>query len=164
MNYKYKHTEQDIISYLERENVGTLATTDKDINCIRLRVMYYGVDEKFNFYLMSTKSSPKIEQILNSPIVSFLVLGLEEPYDNSWEVEVDGKSFILKNKEEIKYALKKLKDRNPFADVSLESNIINQFELIKIVPKIIRFRIYGEALSGEPPTVLEFKIKDGKRE
>lgn len=152
-----KHTAKEILSHLERMTVGVLGTLDKNSNYIRQRVMYYGIDDKFTCYLMSTKDSPKIEQILTSVNVSFLVFGLEDPYDKSWEVEIDGSAEIIKKKEKINYALKKLKDSNPFADVALEAGVTAQFELIKLLPEILRFRVYGEALTGIPPTILELK-------
>ena len=150
-----KHDSQEIFSHLEKKNVGILGTVDKDSKYVRLRVMYYGIDKNFNCYLMSTKGSPKIEQLLTSSSVSFLVFGLEDPYDSSWEVEIDGHAEILKQTKEVNYALEKLKGRNPFADVAIESGITGQFDLIKLNPKVVRFRVYGEALKGEPPTVLE---------
>jgi len=118
--------------------------------------MYYGADSKFNCYLMSTKGSPKIDQILTTSNVSFIVFGLEDPYDNSWEVEIDGKAELLRETEEVNGALEKLKGRNPFADVAIESGITRQFDFIKLIPNVVRFRLYKEALEGMPPTVLEF--------
>ncbi|MFQ5866934.1 MAG: pyridoxamine 5'-phosphate oxidase family protein [bacterium] len=151
-----QHNVQEILSHLEKKTVGILGTLDKETGNIRLRVMYYGVESKFNCYLMSTKGSPKIGQILTTFNVSFIVFGLEDPYDNSWEVEIDGKAELLKEKEEVNYALEKLKGRNPFADVAIESGITGQFDLIKLIPNVVRFRLYKEALEGMPPTVLEF--------
>ncbi|MFA5779335.1 MAG: pyridoxamine 5'-phosphate oxidase family protein [Elusimicrobiota bacterium] len=150
-----KQDVHEILPHLEKKNVGVLGTVDKDLKYVRLRVMYYGVDSKFNCYLMSTKGSPKVEQILSSLNVSFIVFGLENPYDNSWEIEIDGRAELLKSPSEINTALKKLEGRNPFADVSIESGITGQFDLIKLTPKVVRFRLYGEALKGTPPTVLE---------
>lgn len=145
----------EILSHLEKNTVGILGTLDKDSKYIRLRVMYYGVDSKFNCYLMSMKGSPKIEHLLSSPNLSFIVFGLEDPYDTSWEVEIDGNAEFLKSRDEINYALEKLKGRNPFADVAIESGITGQFDLIKLSPKIVRFRLYGEILLGTPPTLLK---------
>ncbi|MDD5686554.1 MAG: pyridoxamine 5'-phosphate oxidase family protein [Elusimicrobia bacterium] len=150
-----KHGVGEILFRLEKKTVGILGTLDKDSKYVRLRVMYYGVDSKFNCYLMSMKDSPKIEQILSSSNVSFLVFGLEDPYDNSWEVEIDGEAALLRQTEEINHAIERLKERNPFADVASESGITGQFDLIKLIPKIVRFRLYGEALKGISPTVLE---------
>lgn len=151
-----KRDAQDILFHLEKKNVGILGTVDKDLKYVRLRVMYYGVDGKFNCYLMSTKGSPKVEQIISSSNVSFIVFELESPYDNSWEIEIDGNAELLKAPAEINDALKMLEGRNPFADVSIESGITGQFDLIKLTPKIVRFRLYGEALKGMSPTILEF--------
>ena len=46
---------------------------------------------------------------------------------------------------------------NPFADVALESEEVDIFAFIRMAPSLIRFRVYGEALRGEEPTILEFK-------
>ena len=150
-----QHDIGEILSYLNRQTVGILGTLDNKSENIRLRVMYYRIDNKFNCYLMSMKGSPKISQILLSSSISFIIFGLEEPYDNSWEVEIDSSAQILNQSEEINYALEKLKERNPFADVAIESSITEQFNLIKLIPKIVRFRLYGEALTGVPPTILK---------
>ena len=152
---KSKHDAREILAHLEKETVGILGTLDQ-VKGIRLRVMYYGIDDKFNCYLMSTKGSPKTNQALSSPNISFIAFGLEDPYDNSWEIEIDGEAKLVKQKEEMNYALEKLKERNPFAEVAIESGITEQFDLIKIIPKVVRFRLYGEALKGISPTVLEF--------
>lgn len=151
-----KHETQEIISYLKNKNVSIIATKSNNSEYIRLRVMYYGVDNDFSCYLMSVKDDPKIDQIINSNILSLLVYSLEEPYDKSWEIEINGEAKLLKTPKEIEYALEKLKDRNPFADVALEAGITSQFALIKLTPKLLRFRIYGEALKGASPTILEF--------
>ena len=89
--------------------------------------------------------------------VSFIILTIEDPYENSWEIEIDGFAELLSDKKEIDFALEKLKGKNPFADVVLESGIIGQFDFVKITPDIVRFRKYGDALSGNPPTILEMK-------
>ena len=150
-----QHDVTEIIACLRKKTVGIIATLDKETNYIRLRVMYYGIDNEFNGYLMSTKGSAKIDQIMVFPVTSFLVFGLEEPYDQSWEVEVDGEARLLTQPEDIDYALKELRERNPFADVAIESGITGQFDFIKLIPRIIRFRFYGEALKGISPTVLK---------
>lgn len=150
------HDAEKILSYLKKETVGILGTLEKETGSIRLRVMYYGIDNEFNCYLMSTKESPKINQLLTTSNVSLIIYKLEDPYDNSWEIEIDGKAKLLEEQEEIDYALSKLKERNPFSDVAIESGITGQFDLIRLIPRVVRFRLYGEALKGILPTVLEF--------
>lgn len=150
-----KHDAKEILAHLNRNAVGVLGTLGEKSKDIRLRVMYYGVNDKFYCYLMSTKGSPKISQILESSNVSFIVFGLEDPYDNSWEVEIDGTAVLVTQLDELKYGLETLKGRNPFADVAIEAGVTGQFDLIKLTPKVVRFRLYGEGLTGVPPTVLE---------
>lgn len=149
------YKEKEIIARMRRETIGVLGTFDKNTQDIRMRVMYYSIDDKFNLYLMSTKGSPKIDQILVSPQISFMVFGVEDPYDDSWEVEINGDAQLLEDKDEIFSALNRLKDSNPFAEVAVESGITTQFDLIKLKPGLIRFRVYGEALQGAPPTVIQ---------
>ncbi len=150
------HENSRILSCLGRVNVGVLATLEKKLGTMRQRVMYYGFDENFSCYLLSAKGSPKTNHALASIDVSFMVFGLEDPYDKSWEVEIDGNSELLTKAVDISFALEKLKGRNPFADIAIESGISAQFDLIRINPTIVRFRVYGEILKGMPPTIVVF--------
>ena len=150
-----RHTMQEILACLKDKTTGVLATSDENSKNTRLRIMYYGVDDKFAVYLMSVKDAPKIANIVNSPQASFLVYGVEEPYENTWEIEINGYAELISGDAAVG-ALEKLKGRNPFADVALESGITNRFELIRLSPKNLRFSNYGEALTGIAPTVLNF--------
>jgi general stress protein 26 len=149
------HDKAFILERLRKQSAGILGTVDRATGAIRQRVMFYGSDDGFRCYLMSTKESPKIGQILSSQSISFIVFGPEEPYDRSWEIELDGRAEMLTEKRDILTALELLKGRNPFADVAVESGITRQFDLLRLIPSVVRFRIYGDALKGDPPTVLE---------
>ena len=149
------HSKNEIHQYLEKESTGILATHDPKTRLLRQRVMYYGVDKQFDCYLMSTKDSPKVSQILESSDISFLIFGVEEPYDDSWEMELNGHATLLTEKKDIQNALKWLHDRNPFADVAEASGVTDPFDFIKLIPKVLRFRIYKEALSGQDATVIQ---------
>lgn len=151
------HKESEILSFLKKGTLGIFATREINSENIRQRIMYYGIDDDFNCYLMSTKESPKIEQVQSSSKVSFMIFTLEDPYDKSWEIEIDGLAILLKEETEIQFALNKLMGKNPFADVALESGIIGQFDFLKLIPEIVRFRVYGEALNGNSPTILHFQ-------
>ncbi|OVE78599.1 hypothetical protein BVY01_05060 [bacterium I07] len=151
-----RHSADELLGRFKRGSTGILGTVNTNTNESRLRVMYYGVDDDFNCYMMSTKGSPKVEQISMCSSVAFLIFVVEEPYDLSWEIEVNGQAVFLDNDSEIQIALKTMMDRNPFADVALESGITRQFDFFKLIPVTIRFRIYGEALQGNEPTILEF--------
>lgn len=145
---------KDVLRALQKNTVGILATFDNQSNKIKQRIMYYGIDSKFNFYFMSSKNSPKMNQMLSSPEVSFMVYGLEDPYDNTWEIEIEGRVRIIEELKEQETVVKNLKDRNPFANVAIESNIINQFNFIHLVPKVIKYSIYGEILKGNSPVII----------
>ena len=75
------HSKQEILENLTKMTTGILGTLDADGNVIRLRVMYYGFDDDFNFYFMSTKESPKIDQMMTTSGISFMVFCVEETYD-----------------------------------------------------------------------------------
>jgi general stress protein 26 len=149
------HSKEFILARLRKQSVGILGTVDNTTGTVRQRVMFYGVDDGFRCYLMSTKESPKISQILSSQSISFIVFGPEEPYDQSWETELDGRAELRSEKRDVLKALEHLKGRNPFADVAIESGITRHFDLLRLVPSVVRFRVYGDALKGEPPTVIE---------
>ena len=105
---------------------------------------------------MSVKGSPKLEQILNAAGISMLVYDLENPFDRSWEVEINGTAKPLVFQKDINVALSMLKGRNPFADVAIEAGIISQFDFVKLTPKYVRYRVYSEALDQVPPTIIRF--------
>jgi hypothetical protein len=149
------YNKEFILARLRKQSVGILGTVDNASGTVRQRVMFYGVDDGFRCYLMSTKESPKIGQILSSQSISFIVFGPEEPYDQSWETELDGRAELIGEKRDVLAALEHLKGRNPFADVAIESGITRHFDLLRLIPSVVRFRVYGDALKGEPPTVIE---------
>lgn len=151
-----RHEEKEILSHLRKRQIAVVSTKDEKENLLRSRVMYYGVDDKFVTYLMSVKGSPKIDQILNASGITMIVYDLEDPFDRSWEVEINGLAKPLVFQNDINTALETMKGRNPFADVALEAGISSQFALIKLTPKFVRYRVYSEALDQVPPTILRF--------
>lgn len=151
------HTAEQILNLALSQKVGVLSSSEKNSENLRQRLMYFGLSETFSCYLMSSNESPKIEQIAGCPQVSFFVFGIEEPYDNSWEVELIGSADVLPDDVAKDEALHTLIGRNPFADVTDVSGISGQFSFIRIIPKQLRFRIYGEALQGVDPTIFTFE-------
>lgn len=148
-------SREEVLENLEKEKVGVLSSKGEEEN-IRLRVMYYGVDKGFNFYLMTSRDSPKVREITAHPRVSFLVYHLEEPFDRSWELEVEGRVKIVEKGRDLSKGLATLKGKNPFVDVAVEAGITDEFVILHLIPSLIRFRIYGDILKGLPPTVWEF--------
>lgn len=143
-----------VLSFLQESTVGVLATFEKETCRIKQRIMYYSIDKKYNIYFMSMRDSPKKSQILSNPEASFIVFGIEKPYDSTWEIEIEGSIRIvdqLKKQEDI---LKTLKNRNPFAGVAFESDIMNQFDFFHLIPGIVKYSVYGELLKGNPPYII----------
>lgn len=150
------HTKDEIMTLISEQSLGVLATNDEEKNYIRLRVMYFGVDNRYMFYFMSTKGTPKICQIASQQKVSFILYGIRDPYDKSWELEINGRAEMLHDLQDIRVGLECMRKNNPFAEVALESGILDQFEIIRVKPSIIRFSVYGEVLVGERATIFKF--------
>ena len=150
------HDEKEILLHLREKEIAVVSTKDAKENLLRSRVMYYGVDDRFVCYLMSLKRSPMVEQVNIEKGLSMLVCALEDPFDRSWEVEINGLAQTLTLQKEINNALLMLKGRNPFADVALEAGITAQFDFVKLTPKFVRYRIYSEVLDQIPPTIIRF--------
>jgi general stress protein 26 len=146
---------KEVLKALQRTTVGVLAALDNKSNKIKQRIMYYGIDSKFNIYFMSSKNSSKMNQMSISPEVSFIVFGLEEPYDNTWEIDIEGRVRIVEELKEQEIILNNLKNRNPFANVAIESNIINHFNFFHLIPEVIKYSIYGEILKGNSPVIIK---------
>lgn len=151
-----ENTREEIFSKAKSQTIGVLGTVVEASNIIRQRLMYFGLDQSFRCFLMSTKTSPKMDQIKEGGEISFFIFGIEEPYDDSWELELTGDAEILADEEDVEIALKELIDRNPFADVTVASGISDQFGFVCLTPRLIRFSIYGEALKGVEPTIIKF--------
>ncbi|OGF44465.1 MAG: hypothetical protein A2231_10560 [Candidatus Firestonebacteria bacterium RIFOXYA2_FULL_40_8] len=151
-----ENREKEVLACLKKKQEGIVSNRDEKTGLIRSRVMYYGVDESFVGYLMSVKDSPKVENILVSPGITMIVFGMEEPFDLSWEIEINGTAQLLTKDKDIMTALQTLKGRNPFADVAFESGITSRFDFIRLTPKFVMYRVYKEALNSEPPFLLKF--------
>ncbi len=146
---------KEVLKALKKKTVGVLAAFDNKSNKIKQRIMYYGIDSKFNIYFMSSKNSSKMNQMLQASEVSFIVYDLEEPYDNTLEIEIEGKVTIIEELNEQEIILNNLKNRNPFANVAIESNIINHFDFFHLIPEVIKYSIYGEILKGNSPVIIK---------
>ena len=153
-----QYPAEQIFKRLKGRQVAVIATNDNNLGQIRLRIMYYGITESFECYLMTLKDSPKLTHLAEAGKVSVLIHSLENPFDLSWECELNGFVSVLESRQEQSRALQELKGRNPFADVAIEAGLTaGHFAFLKLSPAVLRFRVYSEALNNEPPTVIEFK-------
>lgn len=95
------HLARDII----KNNIYlTLATTDGQSPWSA--PLFYCIDDKYNFYFISQMDSLHTCHILKNPKVAFSIFDSHAPEGQGVGVQASGKAYLLKNKEEIKDALK----------------------------------------------------------
>lgn len=123
---------------------------------IRSRMMHFWNDGQFNIYLASMKGDPKTLQITENPTLSLLILRQGENVNESSEVEVTGKAHLLKDGSEKDEAFEALAGRSPVVGYMKETGNLDLLDCIKVVPILLKYRIFGEIVQGQPPTVLEF--------
>jgi 1,4-dihydroxy-2-naphthoate octaprenyltransferase len=149
-----KHTKKEILSILNDLKVAGIATSEGDH--IRIRMMHYALDKKFNIYLSSMKGDPKIIQLTTNPSISMLAHESQENINNSKEVEITGKALILKDEKERTKALEAIAERSPVVAYLKSTGNESMLECIQVIPQTVKLRIFEEIVQGLPPTVLEF--------
>lgn len=149
-----QYTQAEVRGLLEKKKLLMLATSGPD--SLRARCMFFASDGDLNIYMMSTIGSVKIKEIQSHPDVSLLVLKEDDILLNTVEVEIQGKAGIVVDADEKLNALKLLAARSPLAHLALDSDAGPAFAVIKVIPKTIVYRVYGEAATGIGATVLKF--------
>lgn len=135
-------------------DVTTVATAS-GVN-IRSRIMHYWNDENFNVYLATMKGDPKTLQITENSSVSLLILKHKENINDSSEIEVTGRVFYVKNNGETDRAFQALAGKSPVVKYLRDTNSLGVLDCIKVVPVLLKYRIFKEVVQGFPPTVIEF--------
>ncbi|MDP6457783.1 MAG: 1,4-dihydroxy-2-naphthoate octaprenyltransferase [Candidatus Bathyarchaeota archaeon] len=148
------HNHDEILSTMDVVNTAFVSTAAGSE--IRSRMMHYWNDESFNIYLASMKGDPKTLQITENPTLSLLILNQGENINESAEVEVTGKAYLLKDGSEKNEAFKALAGRSPVVGYLKQTESLDLLDCIKVVPLLLKYRIFGEIVQGQPPTVLEF--------
>ncbi len=148
-----------------RVAVGTHAGEE-----VRVRMMHPGAwlpdDEGARplVYLASMKSDPKIREMSTRPEVALLLH--ESPTgeeSTSWEMELTGRAEIVRDPEERKRAMQATMKTSSIVR-HLES--VGQTDLlsfIRVTPRFIKHRIFGEIVAGRPPSIIEFATADADR-
>ncbi|MGQ9618578.1 MAG: 1,4-dihydroxy-2-naphthoate octaprenyltransferase [Candidatus Aminicenantia bacterium] len=148
------HSREEILRDLRKKDV-ILVSTFQGRN-IKSRVMHFFVDDEFLIYLASMKNDPKISQIVLNPSVSLLAHIDEHEVSDSKEIEINGKAFIVKDKEEKMKGLRLLSERSLVVKSLLEAGKEDLLECIEVIPESLKFRVFKEIVLGNPPTVIEF--------
>ena len=149
-----QHDKEEIMSVLENVDVGAVATLDG--NSPRIRMMHYAVDKNFDTYLTTMKGLPKTDQITNSPAIALLIYQSVADINESREVEITGKAFFVIDQEQRKQALELVAQKSPAVKQLTETGNSGILDCIKVVPDMIKFRIFEELAQGISPTVIEF--------
>lgn len=131
--------------------VATAAGVD-----IRSRMMHYWNDENFNVYLATMKGDPKTLQITENPSVSLLILKRTENINDSSEIEVTGRAYYVKNEGERDRVFQALAGKSPVVKYLSETNSLGVLDCIKVVPVLLKYRVFKEIVQGLSPTVFEF--------
>jgi 1,4-dihydroxy-2-naphthoate octaprenyltransferase len=109
-------------------------------------------------YLASMKSDPKIREMTTRPEVALLLH--ESPTGEeatSWEMEVTGRADVVRDPAERERA-KQATMRTSSIVSYLES--VGQTDLlafVRVTPRFMKHRVFGEIVAGRPPSILEFK-------
>lgn len=148
------HTKEEILSVMDVVDCASVATASG--MDIRSRMMHYWNDENFNVYLATMKGDPKTLQITENPSVSLLILKREEDINDSREIEVTGRAFFVKDGGEKDRAFKALAEKSPVVRYLRDTNSLGVLDCVKVVPTLLKYRIFREIVQGLPPTVKEF--------
>ena len=137
---------------------------------VRVRMMHPGawladdVAARPIIYLASMKTDPKIREMTTRPEVALLLH--ESPTGEehtSWEMEVTGRAEVVRDADE--------RERAKQATMRTSSivsylNSVGQTDLlafVRVTPRFMKHRVFGEIVAGRPPSILEFKDGAGEQ-
>ena len=143
------------MAILRGEETVVVATHTGDGD-IRTRKMHFIVDDDFTIYLATMKGDPKTVQITHHPSVSLLLYKSAAKVTEASEVEVTGRASKVKEDVETRKALTRLQEVSPVVKYLADTDKTEILEVIKVVPVLIKYRIFEEITQGVPPTVLDF--------
>ena len=96
------------------------------------------------------------------PSVSLLLHQSGDDINQAAEVEVTGKALFVRDREERERALKITAKRSPVVRYLTETGNSAMLDCIKVVPDIVKFRIFNEIVQGMPPPLSNSR-KTGRR-
>ncbi|MDP2730439.1 MAG: 1,4-dihydroxy-2-naphthoate octaprenyltransferase [Dehalococcoidales bacterium] len=149
-----QHSQEEILSMMGNVEVAAIATSAGE--SLRIRMMHYAADESFNIYLATMKGDPKTVQLTNYPSISLLVHQSGDDINNSREAEITGKAVFVRDQAERARALKIVATRSPVVKYLTESGNSSLLDCIKVMPALVKYRVFSEIVQGMPPTVIEF--------
>lgn len=148
-----ENKRHEVLSFLAQADVTTVATASGDE--IRTRMMHFAVDEDFTAYLATMKGDPKTLQMTHHPSVSLLIHQSQEDINESREVEISGTPQLIRDEAEREKALRLTYEKSPVVKYMVDSGNAGMLDCIKVVPRWVKYRVFGEIVQGIPPTVVE---------
>src|SRR5215218_547932 len=130
---------------------------------VRVRMMHPGAwlpeDETARplVYLASMKTDPKIREMSTRPEVALLLH--ESPSGeehSSWEMEVTGRAEVVRDaaeRERAKQATMRTSSIVQYLDSVGQTDLL---AFVKVTPRFMKHRVFGEIVAGRPPSILEF--------
>lgn len=146
-----------------RVAVGTHAGEE-----VRVRMMHPGAwlpdDDTARplVYLASMKTDPKVREMTTRPEVALL---LHESPDgeegSSWEMEVTGRAEVVRDpaeRERAKQATMRTSSIVQYLDATGQTDLL---AFMRVTPRFMKHRVFGEIVAGRPPSILEFADAGG---
>lgn len=149
---------RDALAAAGRVAVGTRAGEE-----VRVRMMHPGAwlpdDEAARplVYLASMKTDPKVREMSARPEVALLLH--ESPTGEegaSWEMEVTGRAEVVRDpreRERAKRATMRTSSIVQYLDSAGQTDLL---AFVRVTPRFLKHRVFGEIVAGRPPSVLEF--------
>jgi 1,4-dihydroxy-2-naphthoate octaprenyltransferase len=156
---------RDALVAARRVAVGTHAGDE-----VRVRMMHPGAwlpdDEGARpiVYLASMKTDPKIREMTTRPEVALLLH--ESPTGEehtSWEMEVTGRAEVVRDpveRERAKHATMRTSSIVQYLDSVGQTDLL---AFVRVTPRFMKHRVFGEIVAGRPPSILEFADAAGER-
>ncbi len=148
-----------------RVAVGTHAGEE-----VRVRMMHPGAwlpdDETARpiVYLASMKTDPKIREMSVRPEVALLLH--ESPTGEehaSWEMEITGRAEIVRDADERARAKQATMRTSSIVRYLDSVGQIDLLAFVRVTPRFMKHRIFGEIVAGRPPSILDFGDSGAER-
>ncbi len=138
-----------MIDFISRVEYSELITV-KD-NVPHIRPMVY-VNDGLTIYMISRKNTAKLEQIKANPNVSVMVIKSLEVTSDTKEVIIEGRASFVPEEAERQRVFELFQQKPPTFQEWVGKNC-QDFEVIKIIPKLLRYFDYSQGESE--PRVLK---------
>ncbi|MDO8501948.1 MAG: 1,4-dihydroxy-2-naphthoate octaprenyltransferase [Gemmatimonadaceae bacterium] len=153
-----RHRIREALLAARKVAVGTHAGEE-----VRVRMMHPGAwipdDEMARpiIYLASMKNDPKVREMTTRPEVALLLH--ESPTGEehtSWEMEVTGRAEVVRDpaeRERAKAATMRTSSIVQYLESVGQTDIL---AFMRVTPRFIKHRVFGEIVSGRPPSIIDF--------